>query len=410
MTVRAKMIAAMLIGCNCLGLVACSKPGSDQETAKRQSLADSEETGCITPIRTEAVDAPEKHAWDLFLAVVYPAKDPKVARGEPDCTKPLGAPGTTSVWETWRLARTEVFLEDGSEPPAWDDMSLPSGYLGTTPDSGLKPGERPGPTKKSFDPDLNQSIFVDHGGIGETRMNKATYAFIKENCLWSFDGLSRYSKAVVDEKKSPINFPVDSQEVKAVWIEFTPDDLKAGREKTYYHVVHAGKTYGMTSFHILTKDTPNWFWATFHHRETPENPDEVKSKFPIPDRAKNTVWANYVLGGTQSDFVTPIGSPTVLSDYYIEYKFTKSSCITCHASAHGHPEPGRGPDGKLSRDSEGDIAAASEGPLQTLDLGAPNAGAFIKNGKPYFIQTDFLWSIPFRAREEKSAPPKRCLF
>jgi hypothetical protein len=409
MTVRASTIAAMFVGCTCLGVAACSKPSPDQEGAKHQSLAGGEEAGCVAPVRTEALDAPEKHAWDLFLAAVHPAKDPKLARGEPDCAKSLGAPGTTSVWETWRLARTEVFLEDGAEPPAWDDLSLPTGYLGTTPDSGLKLGEKPGPKSKSFDPEEDQSVFVDHGGIGETRMNKATYAFIKENCLWSFDGLSRYSKAVIDEKKLPITFPADSQEVKAVWIEFTPDDLKAGREKSYYHIIHAGKTYGMTSFHILTKDTPNWFWATFHHRETPDNPDEVKSKYPLPNRAKNTVWANYVLGGTQVDFVTPIGSPTVLSDYYIEYEFTKSSCITCHASAHGHPEPARSLDGKLVRTPGGGIAAAREGPLQTLDVGVPNATAFLKNGKPYFIQTDFLWSIPFRAKEEKNPPPKRCL-
>jgi hypothetical protein len=408
--IRADFFSLMLAGCACSALSACSAPSPDQNGAKRQPLAGAEEeTGCVAPVRTEAFDAPEKHAWDLFLAAVHPAKDPKVARGEPDCAKPVGAQGTTSVWETWRLARTEVFLPDGAEPPAWEDMSLPSGYLGRTPDSELKLGEKPGQKIKGFDPEKDQSIFVDHGGIGETRMNKATYTFIKDNCLWSFDGLSRYAKAVVDGKKPPISLPVESQEVKAVWIEFTPADLQAGREKTYYHIVHDGKTYGMTSFHILTKDLPNWFWATFHHSDTPHNPDEVKSNFPLPDRAKNTVWANYVLGGTQADFVTPIGTPTVLSDYYIEYDFTKSSCMTCHASAKGHPEPPRGPDGKLLRDDRGRIVASLEGPLQTVDLGVPKATAFMKNGKPYFIQTDFLWSIPFRAREEKTPPPNRCL-
>jgi len=253
-------------------------------------------------------------------------------------------------------------------------------------------------------------VRVDHGGIGETRMNKATYKFIKDNCLWSFDGLSRYAKAVVDKKKPPISLPPESQEVKAVWIEFTPADVKAGRERTYYHIVHDGKTYGLTSFHILTKDTPNWFWATFHHRETPANPDETPSTYPVPERARNTVWANYRLGGTQSDFVTSTGQPTKLSDYYIEYDFTNSSCMTCHASAKGHPEPPRGADGKLLRDAKERIVAAGQGPVQTLDVGAPKADAFLKSGEPYFVQTDFLWSIPFRAREEQKPPPARCKF
>lgn len=399
------LTAFILTGSACLAAAACST----NETGKA-SLAASD-GNCVQPVRTEALDAPEKHAWDLFFAAMHPAKDPKAARGVPDCSKAVGAPGTTATYETWRLARTEVFLEDGSEPPAWEDTSLPSGYLGTTPEETLKLGARPGQgPRPSFDPDADQSIFVDHGGIGETRMNKATYDFIKENCLWSFDGLSRYAKAVVDRKKPPINFPVESQEVKAVWIEFTPADLQAKKEKTYYHIVHDGKTYGLTSFHILTKDTPNWFWATFHHKDAPHNPDETPSTFATPDRAKNTVWANYVLGGTQLDFVTATGQPTKLSDFYIEYEFTESSCITCHASAKGHPEPPRTADGKLERSPSGRIVAASQGPVQTLSLGAPDAASFLKDGKPFYVQTDFLWSIPFRAREEQSPPPSRCNF
>jgi hypothetical protein len=393
------------------GYTAFTFAGStDGSPEKLVSQSPNESTHCILPIRTDALDAPEKHAWDLFLALMHPAKDPKGARGVPDCNKVLGTSGTTATWETWRLANTEVFLGNGAEPPEWEDTKLPTGYFGTTPGQILKIHEKPDDKlKPTFDPAINQSIFVDHGGIGETRMNKSTYNFIKENCLWSFDGLSRYSKAILDKKKLPINFPIDSQEVKAVWIEFTPDQLKEGRENTYYHIVHEGKTYGMTSFHILTKDTPNWFWATFHHRQTPHNPDEELSRYPVPVRAKGTVWENYALGGTQLDFITSTGKPTKLSDYYIEYDFTASSCITCHASAKGHPDPQRTADGKLLR-SRGRIVASTQGPVQTTDLGVPDAALFLKDGKPYYQQTDFLWSIPFRAQEEQQPPPNRCIF
>jgi hypothetical protein len=35
---------------------------------------------------------------------------------------------------------------------------------------------------------------------------------------------------------------------------------------------------------------------------------------------------------------------------------------------------------------------------------------FQKDGKPFYLQTDFVWSIPFRGRSEAAAPPSRCNF
>jgi|SRR5579859_139112 len=376
------------------------------------------------PVRNEAMDAPAKHAWDLFLTLNHPARDIRVARGVPDCTKALGSVGTTSVWETWRLARTEVFLKDGSEPPAWEDTSIPGALFGQTPappSSAVSASPHDPPlhdprlaamsgTHVLFDPIKDQGVFEGRGGIGETHVNKSTYDFIKQNCLWSYDGLSRYAKAVDDGKKPPLSFPPESMEVKAVWVKFKPEDMSAGKAATYYTATADGATYGLTAFHILTKDVPNWFWATFHHKDEPANSDETPSTFPQPSAVRGTVWSNYELGGVQTDFTDPTGNPTILSDYYIEFGFTKSSCITCHASGHGHPEPPRDTSGKLVRDARGRIAAAQQGPLQTTDIGIPNSTLFQKNGKPYFVQTDFLWSIPFRAQEELRPPPDRCRF
>src|SRR5262245_3031509 len=82
--------------------------------------------GEIVPTRTDAMDNPSKHAWELFMLLNHPAKDPKAhGRGVQDWSVPIGSPGTTVTWETWRLASTEVFLEKGKKPPEWDDMSLP---------------------------------------------------------------------------------------------------------------------------------------------------------------------------------------------------------------------------------------------------------------------------------------------
>ena len=415
-----KAVVVTASGALALALAACLK--SPSPTVTNRLVADDTSDICgVRLVRTEAMDAPEKHAWDLFLMLNQPAKPLKEARGEPDCSKPMGAPNTTSVWETWRLARTEVFLDDGREPPDWNDTSLPNPGFGKTPDDIPSPHNPPatpgtiasvsvkGQITPRFDPEKDQGVFAGRGGIGETHINKVAYKFIKDNCLWSFDGLSRYSKAVMLGKKAPLTFPPDAIEVKAVWVTFTPTDIAAGKQKTYYTATLNNTTYGLVALHVLTKDIPMWFWATFHHRDNPKNVDEVPSTYPQPKALANTVWSNYVLGGTQGDFVTPTGKPTILSDFYVENGFTRSSCITCHANASGVPDPERTADGKLKRTSKGAIAAALLAPQPAAAIGAPDFTAFESDGKLAFPPTDFVWSIPFRAKEEKAPPPARCL-
>ena len=98
------------------------------------------------PIRADALDFPSKHAWDLFLMLSHPAVDRQIERGRADCTKPIGTPGTTAVWETWRNAGKgedvpgEVFLKDGKEPPHWNDNEI----------KDYKPGGVPSVTIAAF--------------------------------------------------------------------------------------------------------------------------------------------------------------------------------------------------------------------------------------------------------------------
>jgi hypothetical protein len=170
--------------------------------------------------------------------------------------------------------------------------------------------------------------------------------------------------------------------VKAAWIEFTDDDLKAGKAKRYYIAEYKSKTYGLTSLHIITKDLPKWFWCTFHHLDSPTTGAEVPDTFGLPQELKGTVWENYKLGGTQTDFVSAIGEPTLLSDPYIEKGFEKSSCVSCHAPAAASPSlvPAFGPN--------------------PSKIGVPNPADYMKNGKPTVVQTDFLWALPLRVKSE----------
>lgn len=391
-----------------------------------------------TPIRGDAFDRPSKHAWDLFVSLNHPAIDRKVARGVPDCSKPLGTPGTTSVWETWRNAASEVYLADGVEPPFWDDTALKDEAPGKVP---LPPKTVAG---KGFKPFFSPTdgIFHNAGGFGETRLNRATYEFIRTQCLFSLEGQQRYAKAVEDGKKPPIQFPPDSIEAKAAWIDFDDPQgdgslppIPADKRRTYYTAEFEKKHYGLIALHVITKDISNWFWATFHHRDQPK--DQVVPTSPDdygkPKSVVGTVWENYVLGGTQVDFTLPTGRPTLLSDHNVEYTFVRTSCITCHGTATISREIAVSASGRkfTSMPSAQQRAVCAMTPADAggadqcrpllgdgafqpgtdklvMERGIPDPTWFERDGKPFYLQTDFVWSIPFRGKSETAPPPARC--
>lgn len=390
-----------------------------------------------SPLRTDAMDNPSKHAWDLFVMLNHPAKNKDTVRGEPDCTKPIGSPGSTSVWETWRNANSGVFFENGAEPPEdWGSVDKNDEKPGATPDfidangnvvRSMHDNAFNSDKKPAFSPIDGVFDVALGGGFGETRMNKATYDFIRNECLYSEEGLQRYAKAVAEGKKQQIQFPVDSIEVKAAWLDLEGQNIPKESWNSYYIAEYKGKKYGLSALHIITKEIPNWFWATFHHKDVPDNEYESKDGFPPPKIVENTVWSNYKLGGTQVDFTTPTGVPTKLSDHYVEYNFTNSSCITCHATAAISPQ-GRLPSAQakalcamtlnvpeknITPDTCKKILGLDSFKPGTNQLmferGTPDPNWFIVNGTQY-IQTDFVWSVLQRAQKEKVDPPQRCIW
>jgi hypothetical protein len=294
--------------------------------------------------------------------------------------------------------------------------------------------------KPLFSPD--DGIFHNDGGFGETRLNRATYEFVRSQCLFSVQGQQRYAKAVEMGKKPPIQFPPDSIEVKAAWIDFADPNGDGGsvppipvdKQKTYYTAQYQGKTYGLIALHILTKDLNNWFWATFRHEDAPSDDAQTPDTYGPPAEVRGTVWENYRLGGVQTDFTSPIGEPTLLSDHYVEFKFLKTSCITCHATAAISSELATSQSGKkfTSIPSAQQLAVCSiqpdaqavspafcknllgNGAFQSgtdnlvTRRGVPDLTWFQKDGKVFYMQTDFVWSIPFRGKLETVSPPDRC--
>jgi hypothetical protein len=227
------------------------------------------------------------------------------------------------------------------------------------------------------------------GGEEEIRRNKPDFEFIVKNNLWFLEGLQ-----AAFNKGDPISFPIAAIEIKAKWKPITEG------EKPSYHwnVDNSNKLFGLTALHIMTKDLPNWVWATWEHLD---NPDRCKTlgchdSFGVTNNGKVSPalkalfkqagmgpnWENYRLDGAQIDFTDPTGRPTLLANSIIEHGFVAtSSCITCHAratfDATGRPLAIFRPDGQSYN-------------------GTPDPNWFYTSTNPpktLYLQGDFVWSF-----------------
>ncbi|MBR8184182.1 hypothetical protein KDW54_17420 [Burkholderia ambifaria] len=247
-------------------------------------------------------------------------------------------------------------------------------------------------------------------------MNQSALEFITQSSLYYIEG----QEALLLNGKRTVSFPLASKEVKAQWREITP------QEEPRYHTCRFNKKiYGLTALHILTKDLPNWFWATFEHVDNnspakiAKGPDAGYEEWKLPSKdsfacpavpencnaapkgigLEGTVWENYRLRGTQIDFVDSTGKATRLANSNIETGFqTTSSCISCHArSSIG---------ARISGTSSANRLSIFEPPFRSDTplgpTGIPNpmqfeamTGATNPAATPLlnYTQLDFIWSF-----------------
>jgi hypothetical protein len=379
-----------------------------------------------------ALTSPFEFAWKLFLFVNHPARTG--VAGQADETKKLGEMlSQPVVWESWALAsgssaqlgidNSEVYKLDGSKPAEWDKLVRPQG-------------------RKILDQNLEQLAFQTmRTGIRprfdatlpaqqEVRMNRATYDFVRDNGMYSRDGLVKLLDNA-NSNRGLIKFLAGSKEVKAQWHPI----LEVEKSRYLWREVEQNGqrvAFGLVALHIITKDLPNWFWADFGHVDCekginacdterlrqfgilpPSQVQEVALTDPVDPTTRDTgsgnpptgkdgvrnetvgtVWENYILRGTQTDFTTAWGNATILSNPVIENSFQKSSCMSCHARASvGVTKTGAN---RLDTLSPGDPTLGSPSPALF------GSGEGVSDpGKILYLQTDFIWSAPFRAKWEK---------
>jgi len=356
-----------------------------------------------------AINEPDRYAWLLFMALNWPADVP-LKKSNP--SKPFGAPGPV-VWETWRNVRNQApdttFKPDGSDPGEW--LGTQTQATRTENDVDNSPLQqqllRRGRAEIMFDRPVSTI------NRNETRLNRDMYEFIRKNTLYNIEG-----QELLIGKVQAISFPVNSKEIKAQWRRISESD------KPRYHWVEISvsgqvQIYGLTALHVITKDIPNWFWATFEHEDNklPANQGgraenegwliKSKDKFACPTPPhdcekipagiglENTKWQNYRLRGTQVDFVDVFGQPTILANSQPEQGFqATSSCITCHA---------RATIGSRVMDEANRLEIfkpqdpANPDKIESY-TGSPNPEWFANDGTgKRYIHLDFVWSL-FRAQ------------
>jgi hypothetical protein len=343
-----------------------------------------------------AVNEPDKVSWELFVQV----------------SKPAAPSSKNAVFETW-ASNQNTFTQN----PLWPGTTTPPTCgapvaVAAQPAPAAPPGGAVVadasakvltiPALIEFAPRVpGLQPHVVPGGGEEVRRNKATFEFIFCNKLYNRTGLRNAFAAGM-----PISFPTDAIEVKGDWVP-----VGSVTDPSLYHVNTAGgQQYALVAMHVISKQISNWTWATFEHKNNAGRCDYmgcrdnfgatipvVPPRAPVggqygpcdktpalkkmfSDAGMPAYWENYCLKGSQVDFTSSTGAPTLLGNSVIEDGFVMtSSCMTCHTRA--------------SVSSNGaDAQGAGFLPSGQSPNGTPNPSWFANT-----LQVDFVWSIALRA-------------
>jgi hypothetical protein len=365
-----------------------------------------------------AMNNPDKRAWQLFIQINSRAG------------------GSNAVFETF-ASDSDTFQPAPQYPAGASPLTLHSPILESTArDAALKSGV----LLPAIPPDPTST------GGEETRRNRAAFDFIVNNNLFKVSGLKvAFGKT--------LSFPIDAVEVKANWIavqnipQFTNNQVTVAQVPQLYHVNtdKDGNKWALVAMHVISKEEPNWTWATFEHRFNPARCDIIGCRDSFgaqtavvppaairrkgyPDCTKTPalsallssadiepVYVNYCLKGSQTDFVDNTGLDIRLGNSVTEDGFVPtSSCMTCH---------GRAGFDKTSQaiTIAGFINPNVSPPIAPLGPLLPS-WYFSFTGQPPIFEgipgltrvltsADFVWSIPFCAIDDTQNPaqPSGCV-
>lgn len=355
-----------------------------------------------------AMNAPDEYAWRLFVALNWPAKKDDCG---PDSAARLGAAGRTT-WESFP-AKQDTYLKLAATPPTWRDVCR---QVAGTSQKMLAASGTALAAAQSLTLGLIMPRFIPPGGDASTaadeevRLNQAAYEFIRDKKLYDLDEQQRLAASGLKN----LSFPLAAKEVKAHWVLLAASaGALSAEDRDRYHWAAApdGKIYGLVALHIITRDSPKWFWATFEHADNQTRWRNAHPQgfagwqiasvdtfacgskpascndYPKGLGLDGTKWQYFRLRGSQIDWVDTTGKPTNVVNSKIEGNFVQDSmsCMTCHALAAIGSKGGAMPTRIAHRTARG--AEGFIGPIKPEQLSDPD------NPDSKLMQLDFVWSL-----------------
>jgi hypothetical protein len=300
----------------------------------------------------DAARSSDEYAWRVFVALNWPARrSSRADHAAAGAVPRVGAdstPDAATVWETWSSAN-DIFRPDGKDPGPWRPASVaPVVSMDSSRFEAFSARDLPnlqrvqnGKMVPVKDP------LASATRLTEIHMNRAGYEYIRTRGLYNTNGQLR----ALDEHAT-VDFPVGAKEVKAKWRIITEAERSRYHTMTVKLADGTERLYGLTALHVVTKDLPTWFWATFEHVDNPQLPGNDGWQAPSRDTfacgrrstqcdhapqgigLEGSVWENYRLRGTLTSFVDSNGQPRLLANSELEAGMqATASCVTCHSRA-----------------------------------------------------------------------------
>jgi len=429
-----------------------------------------------------AMQAPDQVAWQLFSQVTAAAPTPTPAPPPPPSGNP---PPAQALFATW-ASDTDTFKPNATWPTGAETTNgidvhpavLPALHAGRGNNAANGAAPAPGQAKAAVKAAASASPpapaacsatppplsgvnaepanVLPQGPLEEVRRNQAAFGYITGTDPATGKQVSQPLNSVSNLKKAfnatmTVNFPVDSIEVKTNWIPVsciptfyptmtTPEMIA---ENFYTAVDNENTPMALIAMHLISKQVPNWTWATFEHNLNPgrcdflgchdafgaTTPNVPPATNNSPGNNQGTVYApcaqtpalqallanvvaqfktNYCLKGSQTDWTDNSGLAVRLGNSVTEFGFVQqASCMTCHGMANwdktGNSTTGGGFDNNTG--------LAQFGPID------PDYYWTASGPQPWFegmigltriaLSADFVWSIPFCAYDDTGqGPPK----
>jgi hypothetical protein len=371
-----------------------------------------------------ALRTPDKFNWAMLVEIS------KKAPPELQNTVTVGGQSKSTnnaVWETWADDDfTFPGRPDPANPPKWQDRNQTKKQLGPIIQQEFRRSRVRG--KRAH-------LEVSTGGSQETRRNESAFQFIIDNRLFYTEGLKCAFSKGVDDKGHPngkkIDFKTDAVEIKAVWKPIQETE----KANFHWNYDKNGSLFGLTGLHIISKTLPNWTWATWEwvgnkgrcdyigcfdsFGTTPSVilPDSnTGQQYPAGtftpallkmfqdagfDQQWTSEWQNYRLKGSQVDFTTTDGIPTLVGNSIVESGFEQSSsCITCHSVASVDSNGVINPTFGFTNDNQSQNGPVQPGWFFDLSSWDPDKLSYATT----YYQADFVWGFA-RARRIPAGKP-----